>query len=94
MREILDRPEHQENAALAPSLAWKNITLSISVISGSLGLVSSAVGLGFWAGGGILSYSLGVIGFGSGSGRNAESSARLVSVSAAASEAIDFVSAF
>ncbi|KAA0042658.1 plant UBX domain-containing protein 10 [Cucumis melo var. makuwa] len=93
-REILDRPEHQENAAPAPSLAWKIITLPISVISGSLGLVSGAVGLGLWAAGGILSYSLGVVGFGSGSGRNAESSARLVSVSAAASEAIDFVSAF
>lgn len=64
------------------------------MISGSLGLVSGAVGLGLWAAGGIISYSLGVIGFGSGSGRNAESSARLVSVSAAASEAIDFVSAF
>ncbi|XP_023520541.1 plant UBX domain-containing protein 10 [Cucurbita pepo subsp. pepo] len=93
-RQILDRPEQQENAAPAPSLAWKIITLPISVISGSLGLVSGAVGLGLWAAGGILSYSLGVIGLGSGSGQNAESSARLVSVSAAASEAIDFVSAF
>lgn len=93
-RQILERSEPQENAAPAPSLAWRIITLPISVISGSLGLVSGAVGLGLWAAGGILSYSLGVIGLGSGSGRNTESSARLVSVSAAASEAIDFVSAF
>ncbi|XP_022158987.1 plant UBX domain-containing protein 10 [Momordica charantia] len=101
-RRFLERSELHENAAPAPApapaagLAWKIITLPISVISGSLGLVSGAVSLGLWAAGGILSYSLGVIGLGSGSGsgRNAESSARLVSVSAAASEAIDFVSAF
>ncbi|XP_022996256.1 plant UBX domain-containing protein 10-like [Cucurbita maxima] len=93
-RQMLERSEPQQNAAPPPSFAWKIITLPISVISGSLGLVSGAIGLGLWAAGGILSYSLGVIGLGSGSGRNGESSARLVSVSAATSEAVDFVSAF
>ncbi|OMP02862.1 hypothetical protein COLO4_10773 [Corchorus olitorius] len=79
-------------AAPPPGLAWKLVTLPISVISGSLGLISGAVGLGLWAAGGVLSYSLGMIGLGS--GRGGESSARLVSVSAAASEAMDFVATF
>ncbi|MBA0850583.1 hypothetical protein Goshw_002097 [Gossypium schwendimanii] len=78
--------------APAPGLAWRLVTLPISVISGSLGLISGAVGLGLWAAGGVLSYSLGMIGLGSGQG--GESSAGLVSVSAAASEAMDFVAEF
>uniref|UniRef100_A0A7N0UTA4 UBX domain-containing protein n=1 Tax=Kalanchoe fedtschenkoi TaxID=63787 RepID=A0A7N0UTA4_KALFE len=76
-----------------PGLAWKLVTLPISVISASLGLVSGAIGLGLWAAGGILSYSFGAIGIGS-SSRNADSSSRLLSVSPAASEAVDFVAAF
>ncbi|KAF9689186.1 hypothetical protein SADUNF_Sadunf01G0065500 [Salix dunnii] len=40
-----------------PGLAWKIVTLPISVISGSLGLISGAVGFGLWAAGGVLSYS-------------------------------------
>ncbi|KAE8681339.1 HIT-type Zinc finger family protein [Hibiscus syriacus] len=75
-----------------PGLAWKLITLPISVISGSLGLISGAVGLGLWVAGGVLSYSLGMIRVGSGQG--GESSTGLVSVSSAASEAMDFVAAF
>ncbi|OWM72197.1 plant UBX domain-containing protein 10 [Punica granatum] len=80
--------------APGPSLTWKLITLPISVISGGLGLVSGAIGLGMWVAGGVLSYSLGMIGIGSRTGRSDDSSARLVSVSAAASEAMDFVAAF
>ncbi|XP_050228534.1 plant UBX domain-containing protein 10 [Mercurialis annua] len=80
-------------AAAAPGLAWKLITLPISVISGSLGLLSGAIGLGLWATGGVLSYSLGMVGLGPNASRNAESSS-LVTLSAAAREAIDFVSAF
>ncbi|KAI3691895.1 hypothetical protein L6452_31698 [Arctium lappa] len=77
-----------------PGLAWKIITLPISIISGSLGLVSGAIGLGLWAAGGVLSYSLGMIGL-TNSGRNEESSsAPLVSATAAASEARRFVSMF
>ncbi|XP_021283590.1 plant UBX domain-containing protein 10 [Herrania umbratica] len=95
-RESLNRTESASGSGLvaAPSsgLAWKLVTLPISVISGSIGLISGAVGLGLWAAGGVLSYSLGMMGLGS--GRGGESSARLVSVSAAASEAMDFVAAF
>uniref|UniRef100_A0A7N0UHZ8 UBX domain-containing protein n=1 Tax=Kalanchoe fedtschenkoi TaxID=63787 RepID=A0A7N0UHZ8_KALFE len=76
-----------------PGLAWRLITLPISVISASLGLVSRAIGLGLWAAGGILSYSLGAIGIAS-SSRNSDSSTRLLSVSPAASEALGFVAAF
>ncbi|KVH91766.1 plant UBX domain-containing protein 10-like [Cynara cardunculus var. scolymus] len=77
-----------------PGLAWKIITLPISIISGSLGLVSGAIGLGLWAAGGVLSYSLGMIGL-TNSGRNGESSsAPIVSATAAASEARRFVSMF
>ncbi|KAL5750102.1 hypothetical protein ACOSP7_024705 [Xanthoceras sorbifolium] len=91
----VDRLDSSGNGTVpAPGLAWKLITLPFSVISGSIGLISGAVGLGLWAAGGVLSYSLGMIGLGSGSGRNGESSARLVSVSAAASEAMEFVSCF
>ncbi|MCD7462519.1 Plant UBX domain-containing protein 10 [Datura stramonium] len=75
-----------------PGLAWKIVTLPFSIISGSLGLISGAVGFGLWAAGGVLSYGLGMIGLNS--GRNGESSTRLVSVSAAVSEAMDFVACF
>ncbi|MED6157761.1 Plant UBX domain-containing protein 10 [Stylosanthes scabra] len=81
-----------------PGLAWKLIKLPVSVISGSLGLISGAIGLGLWAAGGVLSYSLGFIGIGGGGGGGGESSSSastpLVSVSVAAVEAMDFVAAF
>ncbi|XP_022721842.1 plant UBX domain-containing protein 10-like [Durio zibethinus] len=95
-RDSLNRTESASGSGSvadpSPGLAWKLVALPISVISGSLGLVSAAVGLGLWAAGGVVSYSLGMIGLGS--GRGGESSARLVSVSSAASEAMDFVAAF
>ncbi|KAG4983611.1 hypothetical protein AAZX31_10G163600 [Glycine max] len=88
------QPQHQHPPP-PPGLAWKLITLPVSVISGSLGLVSGAIGLGLWAAGGVLSYSLGLVGLGSPSGSGSgSSSAPLVSVTAAASEAMDFVAAF
>lgn len=81
-----------------PSLTWRIITLPVSVISGGLGLVSGAIGLGMWMAGGVLSYSLGMVGLGPGSGRRGggggEDSSRLVSVSAAATEAMEFVASF
>lgn len=92
------RPEVGPPSAPAtggPSLTWRLITLPVSVISGGLGLVSGAIGLGMWIAGGVLSYSLGMVGLGSGSGRGGgEASARLVSVSAAAAEAMEFVASF
>ncbi|KAI7995892.1 Plant UBX domain-containing protein 10 [Camellia lanceoleosa] len=76
-----------------PGLAWKLITLPFSIISSSLGLISGAIGLGMWAAGGVLSYSLSMIGLNS--SRNGDfSSSRLVPTSASASEAMDFVSHF
>ncbi|KAF5734961.1 FAS-associated factor 2-like [Tripterygium wilfordii] len=92
--DFQDAVERSEPASAGPGLAWKLVTLPISVVSGSLGLISGAIGLGLWAAGGVLSYSLGMIGLGSNSARNGESSARLVSVSPAASEAMDFVAYF
>ncbi|VYS62242.1 unnamed protein product [Arabidopsis thaliana] len=76
-----------------PGVAWRIITLPISIVSGSLGLVSGAIGLGIWAAGGVLSYSLGMLGFRSGRGGGSES-ARLVSVSSAVGEAMEFVALF
>lgn len=93
-RQVSQQPEPVYNAAASPGLAWKLVTLPISVISGSLGLISGAIGLGLWAAGGVLSYSLGMVGLGSGLGRDGESSTRLVSVSAAATEAMEFVAGF
>ncbi|XP_073283642.1 plant UBX domain-containing protein 10-like [Primulina huaijiensis] len=74
-----------------PGLAWKLITLPFSIVSSSLGLISGAIGFGIWAAGGVLSYSLGMIGL--------YVPARLgstppVSVSQSAAEAVDFVSRF
>lgn len=77
-----------------PGLAWKLIKLPVSIVSGSLGLISGAIGFGLWAAGGVLSYSLGMVGLASGSSRSDHSSARLIAVSAAASEAMDFVAGF
>ncbi|XP_016513836.1 plant UBX domain-containing protein 10 [Nicotiana tabacum] len=79
-------------AGQPPGLAWKIITLPFSIISGSLGLISGALGFGVWAAGGVLSYSLRMIGLNS--GRNAESTSPLVSVSASASESMNFVNIF
>ncbi|KAK6947969.1 UBX domain [Dillenia turbinata] len=83
----------RSDSVAAPGLAWKLITLPISVISGSLGLISGAVGLGLWVAGGVLSYSLSMVGLGSGR-NNIDPSSPLVSVSASALEARDFVATF
>ncbi|VVB08742.1 unnamed protein product [Arabis nemorensis] len=101
-RELNDYPSRgidtelvmrDDGSGRPPGIAWRIITLPISIVSGSLGLVSGAIGFGFWAAGGVLSYSLGMLGFGSGRG-GSESSARLVSVSSAAGEAMEFVALF
>ncbi|XP_021767888.1 plant UBX domain-containing protein 10-like [Chenopodium quinoa] len=75
-----------------PSLAWRVITLPISVVSGSLGLISGAVGLGLWAAGGVLSYSFGMLGLGGRRGGDSSASP-LVQVPSSASEAMEFVAA-
>ncbi|KAK4796959.1 hypothetical protein SAY86_029285 [Trapa natans] len=93
-RQVVEHSSTAGTAASRPSLTWRIITLPVSVVSGSLGLVSGAIGLGMWVAGGVLSYSLGMIGLSSSSRWGDESSARLVHVSAAASEAMGFVAAF
>ncbi|KAF6153667.1 hypothetical protein GIB67_000900 [Kingdonia uniflora] len=81
--------------ATPPGLAWKLITLPISVISGSLGLISGAIGLGFWVAGGVVSHSLGLLGYGSNRiGDGSSSSTSTPSVLAAAVEALAFVTSF
>ncbi|XP_068634465.1 plant UBX domain-containing protein 10-like [Aristolochia californica] len=81
--------------AQSPGVAWKLITLPFTVISGSLGLISGAVGLGFWVAGGVLNYSMSMLGRRSPSGGAAgDDSSPLTSISAVASEALDFVAAF
>ncbi|KAI3501474.1 hypothetical protein L1887_29343 [Cichorium endivia] len=79
-------------------LAWKLFLLPISIIGGSLGLVTGSIGLSLWVAGFFLSYWLNMIGFTS-SGRNRKPSSTppvSVSVSAAAgaSEARNFLSEF
>ncbi|XP_009108223.1 plant UBX domain-containing protein 10 [Brassica rapa] len=75
-----------------PGIAWKIITLPVSIVSGSLGLASSAIGFGFWVAGGALSYSLAMLGFGSGRGGSETESSS--SSSAAAGEAMEFIALF
>ncbi|KAL9270243.1 Plant UBX domain-containing protein [Drosera capensis] len=90
------RSESISLVAAAPNLAWKLITLPISIISGSLGLVSGAVNLGFWAAGGVLSFALAVLGVGSsrvgGDGGNIGAAEN--PISGVATEARDFVEEF
>lgn len=71
-----------------PGLVWKLVTLPFSIVSASLGLVSGAIGLGFWAAGGVLSYTFGLVGGRGGSGSGE------APVSAAVSEAAAFVAVF
>lgn len=73
-----------------PGIVWKLVTLPFSIISGSLGIISGAVGLGFWAAGGVLSYGFGLLGI-SGNGRG---NGEVAPVSAAVSEAAAFVAVF
>ncbi|XP_073132953.1 plant UBX domain-containing protein 10 [Henckelia pumila] len=74
-----------------PGLAWKLITLPFSIVSSSLGLISGAIGFGMWAAGGVLSYSLGMIGL---HGPARVGTTPPVSMSQSAAEAMEFVSRF
>ncbi|CAH8380909.1 unnamed protein product [Eruca vesicaria subsp. sativa] len=83
-----------ERVPRPPGIAWRIITLPISIVSGSLGLVSGAIGFGFWAAGGVLSYSLGMLGFGGRSPPSSSSSASRLVPSSATGEAIEFIALF
>ncbi|KAL0913102.1 hypothetical protein M5K25_016534 [Dendrobium thyrsiflorum] len=76
----------------SPGITWKLITLPFYVVSGGIGLISGAVGLGAWVAGSVLSRSLGLLGFVP--SREQHESDRLIPVSASAAEAADFVAVF
>ncbi|KAJ0482601.1 putative UBX domain, UBA-like superfamily, Ubiquitin-like domain superfamily [Helianthus annuus] len=84
------QPPETVNNGNGTSLVWNIITLPITIVSSSLGLVSSAIGLGFWIAGGVLSYTLGVLGFGSSVSPRISSS----SANSAGAEAVEFVEMF
>ncbi|KAL6178481.1 hypothetical protein ACLB2K_049999 [Fragaria x ananassa] len=59
--QIVSQPQQSgspSNATVPPGLVWRGITLPTSV-SGTLGLISGAFGLGMWTGGGVLWAKLG-----------------------------------
>nr|XP_010919299.1 plant UBX domain-containing protein 10 [Elaeis guineensis] len=82
---------HDSSDPAPPGLAWKLITLPFYVVSGGVGLITGAVGLGVWIAGGIISRSLNLLGLAASRGPEAD---RLVPLSASAAEAADFVVAF
>ncbi|XP_022893045.1 plant UBX domain-containing protein 10 [Olea europaea var. sylvestris] len=79
------------NGNQPPGVVWKLVKLPFSIISGGLGLISGAVGLGIWVASGVLSYSLSMIGL---NNSVRSGTTPLVSVSQSTSEAVDFVSSF
>ncbi|XP_038977775.1 plant UBX domain-containing protein 10-like isoform X2 [Phoenix dactylifera] len=82
---------HDSGEPDPPGLAWKLITLPLYVVSGGIGLITGAVGLGVWIAGGIVSRSLNLLGLAAPRGPEAD---RLVPLSASAAEAAEFVAAF
>lgn len=75
-----------------PGLAWKLISLPFYVVSGSIGLISGAVGLGAWVAGSVISRSLGALGFIPPRGR--QETERLIGFSASVAEAAEFIAVF
>ncbi|KAK8969462.1 hypothetical protein KSP40_PGU003848 [Platanthera guangdongensis] len=75
-----------------PGLAWKLIALPFYAVTGSIGLISGAVGLGAWVAGSVISRSLGVLGFLP--PRRQQETDRLIHLSASSTEAADFVGVF
>ncbi|KAJ4876212.1 Plant UBX domain-containing protein 10 [Raphanus sativus] len=91
--EFEDDPAFNDEDGRPPGIAWKIITLPVSIVSGSLGLASTAIGFGFRVAGGALTYSLGMLGFGSGRSGGSGSGSESVSLSAG-EEAMEFISLF
>ncbi|MQM03007.1 hypothetical protein Taro_035780 [Colocasia esculenta] len=81
-------------APASPGLAWKLITLPFYVVSGGVGLISGAVGLGVWIAGGVVSRSLGLLGLLPPRRPEDSPSSLIPPLSAAAAEAAEFVAAF
>ncbi|KAK1324464.1 hypothetical protein QJS10_CPA01g02470 [Acorus calamus] len=94
-------PHDVDGGPQPPGLAWKLVTLPISVVAGSLSLISGAVNLGFWIAGGVLSHSFRLLGLGfpaAAARVDAPSSsspnAPLITISSVAAEAAAFTAAF
>ncbi|MQM09217.1 hypothetical protein Taro_042084 [Colocasia esculenta] len=77
-----------------PGLAWKLVTLPFYVVSGGVGLVSGAVGLGAWIAGGVISRSLGLLGLVPPRSGSDDGASLVPPLSAAAAEAAAFVALF
>lgn len=88
-----DQDVVQARGTAHPGIAWRLVTLPFYVVSGGVGLISGAVGVGAWVAGSVISRSLGLLGLipprGSGDG-----SSLLPPVSAEAAEAAEFVATF
>lgn len=77
-----------------PGLAWNLVTLPFYAVSGGVGIISGAVGLGVWIAGGVISRSLGVLGLLPPSGASDDGASLVPPLSAGATEAAAFVAAF
>lgn len=83
-----------------PGLVWRVVTLPISVIRGSYNMMYGTVNLGMWIAGGVLSHSLGVLGWGAqrngegGTRQRDEGATPLLPLSSGAAEAFAFVRNF
>lgn len=75
-----------------PGIAWKLITLPFYIVSGGVGLFVGSIRLGAWIAGGVLSRSLSLLGLAG--PPSADSSDRLVTLSASAAEAAEFINEF
>ncbi|ERN16103.1 hypothetical protein AMTRI_Chr11g95210 [Amborella trichopoda] len=80
----------------SPGIVWKVVKLPFSLIRGSLGLISGAIGFGLWAAGGAFSYSIGALRWALGSQGNerGEENSSFVSLSSGAVEARAFIDGF
>eukprot|EP00252_Welwitschia_mirabilis_P025066 TRINITY_DN7693_c0_g2_i1.p1 TRINITY_DN7693_c0_g2~~TRINITY_DN7693_c0_g2_i1.p1 ORF type:complete len:495 (+),score=96.03 TRINITY_DN7693_c0_g2_i1:330-1814(+) len=92
---LINDPANTEMANPAnPGVVWRLVSLPFSIVRGSFGLLSGAIGLGFWVAGGVLSHSLSAIGWGSNNESSGGATSPLVSVSPGTSEALAFISLF
>ncbi|CAM6127880.1 unnamed protein product [Calypogeia fissa] len=88
-----DRDRMVRYAQPGPGIVWRVVTLPFSIIRGSYNLMYGAVGLGMWAAGGMLSYSLGALGL-LAAGDRRQASRALLPVATGAAEASHFVTNF